>query len=132
MLAFEIQIDGKQEILAGESDWSLLSLHLTCNKASPDAPAESARVDYIDLSAGGLSEPDASGACYHFRWPRKNLKVGSVVTITIIETECADPPIKRYRSDREVQESPFTDQEVREMRWESYLELKKEFENVQS
>ncbi len=39
-----------------------------------------------------------------------------------------DQPIKRYRSDNEVQESPFTEVEWKEIRRKDYESLKKEFE----
>jgi hypothetical protein len=49
----------------------------------------------------------------HLLEPRRSLKVGDEVTIRLMEVSTADPPIKRYRSDREAQESPFTDEELR-------------------
>lgn len=55
--------------------------------------------------------------------------LGDKVEIEIVSTEDVTPPMKRYRSDREVQESPFTEDEECEMRYENYLELKKEFES---
>jgi hypothetical protein len=48
--------------------------------------------------------------------------------VTVVESDHPDPPIRRYRSDKEMQESPFTNHEMREMRWQDYLALKKEFE----
>ncbi len=72
--------------------------------------------------------PDDENIRYHFRWPRLDLEVGSVVTIEVIESEEPTPPKKRYRSDAEVQENSFTDDEIREMRYQDYLALKAEFE----
>ena len=128
MLALEVEVDGKKFVIAGVEDWGLLSAHLTASRARPDAPAPSARVDSIELSIGGLTERDTDGGAHHFRWGRKNLNIGSRVVIRVVEVESADPPIKRYRSDAKVQENPFTDAEIREMRWQEYLELKQEFE----
>ena len=48
--------------------------------------------------------------------------------VTVVDTDHPDPPTKRYRSDKEVQENPFTEEELKEMRRQDYLELKKEFE----
>jgi hypothetical protein len=56
------------------------------------------------------------------------LNLGDVVTIALTEVASADPPIKRYRSDRDVQEDPFTEEEIREQQWETYVALKKKFE----
>jgi hypothetical protein len=40
--------------------------------------------------------------------------------------------VKRFRSDHEVQENPFTEEEMREMRYNDYLNLKEEFEGEDS
>lgn len=128
MLAYQIEIDGKKFLVAGVTDWGFLGIHINANRGDPKAPAESARTDQLDLSVGGITETDSNGEFFHFRWPRKELSVGSRVTVTLIETENTDPPIKRYRSDNKVQEEPFTEEEIREMRWKTYLELKREFE----
>ena len=58
-----------------------------------------------------------------------DLAVGDKVEIEVVETIEIDQPKKRFRSDHEVQEDPFTEEEAREMRYQDYLELKKEFEN---
>ena len=129
MFALQIEIDGTHYVTAGAEDWSVLGLHVGGRHGDPNASVESARVDDIDLSVGGLSQPNTEGISHHFRWPRHPLSVGSRVVITVVDTETPDPPAKRYRSDREVQENPFTDEEMRQMRLESYLELKKEFES---
>jgi len=128
MLALEVEVDGTKYVLAGVEDWGLLSAHLTANRGRPDAPAPSARVDNVELSIGGLTERGEDGNAYHFRWGQKTLKIGSRITIRVVDVEQADRPVKRYRSDAKVQESPFTEAEIREMRRKSYLELKQEFE----
>ena len=127
MLAFEVEIDGKHVVTAGAEDWSGLGLHVSARRGTPDAPAESARVDDQDFSVGGLSQPDDKGISYHFRWSRVPLSIGSRVVVTLVDTAAPDAPVKRYRSDREVQEDPFTVEEIREMRLQTYVELKKEF-----
>lgn len=38
------------------------------------------------------------------------------------------PPKKRYHSDSNVQENPFTEDEIREIRYQDYLALNAEFE----
>lgn len=47
--------------------------------------------------------------------------------VTIVETDSPTEPVKRFRSDAEVQEDAFTEEEARQMRLQDYLELKKEF-----
>lgn len=128
MLALEVEIDGERFVVAGSEDWGLLSVILTAQRGTPDAPAVSARTDSVDVRVGGLTERDGSGQTHHLRWGNKELRLGSRVSVRVIEVDQADTPIKRYRSDAQVQENPFTDNEIREMRWKEYLELKKEFE----
>src|SRR5258706_265531 len=127
MIAFEIEIDGERYVVAGVEDWSILSMHITAKRAERDNVPTGEPPD-VDASAGGLTLYDADRISYHFRWPRKDLAVGSSVTVKIIETSSADPPVNRYRSDREVQENPFTEEEWKQMRHDDYLKLKQEFE----
>ena len=119
MLAFEVEIDGEHAFTGGVEDWSVLGLHIAASRG----------ID-IFASLGGLSQRDAQGVSYHFRWGRKPLSIGSRVIVTVVETDHPDPPVRRYRSDREVREPPFNAEEVHEMRRQMYLELKKEFESV--
>ena len=122
MIAFNVEIDGTHVVCTGVEDWSILALHV--NAARKEANGR----DYIDFNVGGLTLPDAEQVQHHFRWPNKPLAVGSVVTVKVVEIDHADEPAKRYRSDAKVQESPFTDKELRQMRYEDYLSLKAEFD----
>ncbi len=126
MLAFEIEIDGKKCVTAGVENWTLLSLHLT---ALRNEKASSSEVEGIDCQVQGFTPRDVENPIRHFRWSRLPLKMGSVFTLKIIDTTSVDAPIKFYRSDNKVQENPFTEEEMREMRYKHYLELKKEFES---
>ena len=58
-----------------------------------------------------------------------SIVVGDEVSITIVETETVDKPIKRYRSDKSVQEDPFTEEELFELQKKDYLRLKELFKN---
>jgi len=127
MIAMLVEIDGERVVLARVEDWSILPLHINArrgggNLKSADEP------DDLEFSVGGLTEPDSENICHHFRWPRRELRIGSTVKITLVDVAECDTPTKRYRSDAEVQESPFTEEEMRELRRKDYLELKKEFE----
>ena len=124
LLAFKIEVDGRPAIVAGVEDWSLLSFHVTAGRSrGGDATGDS-----VDYHIGGLSTPNAEHISHHLRWPGNALTTGSRVTLTVIETDTPDAPAKRYRADHEVQESPYTKEEWREMRRKDYLQLKKEFE----
>jgi hypothetical protein len=132
MLAFKIEIDGEFTLIAGVPDWSILALHITASRGDASAPAESAKQDSTRYSVGGFSTPDQTDICHHFRWQERELAVGSMVHVEVIETDAPDPVIKRYRSDAHVQENPFTDAEMRALRFQDYMELKKEFEGATS
>jgi hypothetical protein len=127
MIALLIEIDGQKYVLAGVEDWSLISAHLTAMRGVGGDSEAKNKEDEIDLSIGGLTRPDASKQKFHFRWARRELNVGSSVKITILDSQDCDPPIKRFRSDKEIQESAFTDDEMREMRRQDYLKLREEF-----
>lgn len=128
MLAFKIEINGEEAVTAGFEDWSILALHVNASRGSQAAPFGSARNDEAHFSVGGLSESDSTGVSHHVRWNEKTLSIGSQVIVTVVEVENPDPPLKRYRSDAKVQECPFTEDEMKEMRRKDYLDLKKEFE----
>ena len=130
MLAFRVEIDGELAHIAGVADWSLLAMHITASRGDATAPVESARQDSTRYSVGGLSQPDESDICQHFRWQERELAIGSTVCVEVVETDAPDPVIKRYRSDAQVQENPFTDAEMRALRFQDYMALKKEFEGA--
>ena len=80
------------------------------------------------LHIGGLTQSDENGVSRHYRWATPNIQEGSRIEIEIVDSENCVPPARVYRSDREVQEPEFTEEEMRDMRYKGYLKLKKEFE----
>jgi len=125
MIAIQVDIDGKRYAVIGAEDWSLLHAEILAMFAEPNSKV---RDGYIEFKAGGMTLPDVESIRHHLRWTAQPLAVGSVVTMKVVDTENVDPPKKRYRSDAEIQENPFTDEEMREMRYKDYLALKAEFE----
>ena len=123
MIAYKIKVNGKHVVTAGQDDWSHLSAILYASRDNRCVG------DYVRLTFGGLSKENGQGIRQHFRWPDVELEVGAKVEIEVVDVKEVDPPKKRYRSDSEVQENPFTEEELKEMRYNDYLELKKEFEN---
>jgi hypothetical protein len=118
MIAFEVFIDGKRLACAGTKAGGVLSFILT-----------SVKQDEARLHLGALVKED-DGVSYHLRWnPAETyLPIGSRVELRIVNGDNIDAPVIRYRSDREIQESPFTEAELRKMRHRQFLELKREFE----
>ena len=124
MIAFEIYINDKYIVTAGQEDWSVLAMHVN---AVRDIEHDSDKYN-LRFSVGGLSQKNRENISEHFRWPEVDLKVGDKVHVKVVETNDIVNPKKRFRSDNEVQENPFTEEEWKEMRYKDYLELKKEFE----
>ena len=124
MIAYKIYVNGKYVVTAGQVDWSVLAMHISATRNKEESPS----AGYVRYSVGGLSQKNSEGFSQHFRWSEIDLKVGDKVEVEVIETIEISEPKKRYRSDHEVQEDPFTDEEGKEMRYQDYLELKKEFE----
>ena len=122
-----VEIDGERVVMAGVEDWSIMALHVNARRgrATPSKPDEP---DELEFSVGGLTEPDGEKIRYHFRWPRRDLRTGSTIKITLAGADRCDAPAKNFRSDNEMQKAPFTEEELRELRWKEYLRLKKEFE----
>lgn len=128
MIAFKVEINGEELVTAGFEDWSILALHVNACRGDASSAFARAREDEVRFSVGGLSERDDAGVAHHVRWKESMLAVGSKVTVTVVEADRPDLPLNRYRSDAKIQESPFTAEELKEMRWQDYLELKTEFE----
>ncbi|MDP9421913.1 MAG: hypothetical protein M3Q19_03615 [Pseudomonadota bacterium] len=121
MLAFEVFIDGERLCVAGTDNWAVLSCILSGHRPNGD--------EQVDLSVGGLTDADAEGVFHHVRWGRRRqLELGTKIAINIVDAERPDEPTHRYRSDHEVQESPFTDEEIEEMDRAEWLRLKAKFE----
>lgn len=122
MKAFRVVVDGKAMGDLGVGDFSNASVTVTFGRGSG---TES--LDY-NLHIGGLTQPDENGALRHYRWACPSIQEGTRIEIEIVDSENCVPPTRVYRSDREVQQPAFTEEEMRDMRYEGYLKLKKEFE----
>ena len=125
MLAFEVSVDDERVCLAGMDDWSVMSVILSAVRSRQgDRP----RPGELDVSVGGLTEDSSEGIAHHARWVRLKLQVGSRVAVNIVETDQPDPPSRRYRSDCQVQEPAFSEEEIEQMEREDYERLKAKFE----
>jgi hypothetical protein len=124
-LSLLVEIDGERFTVAGSDDWGVLNVTVMAVRADP---AFQRADDEIEVVVGGTCEQTLPGEHHHMRWGRQNLTVGSKISITVLECSDPDKPIKRFRSDSTVQDSPFTDAEMRDMKYRDYLALRKEFE----
>jgi hypothetical protein len=122
MKAFRVVVDGKPMGDLGVANFSNASVMVGFSRASW---AES--VD-CSLHVGGLMQSEEDGVGRHYRWACPSIQEGTRIEIEIVDSENCVPPTRLYRSDRQVQEPAFTKEEMRDMRYEDYLELKKEFE----
>lgn len=125
MIALKIRVNGDLMYIVGQEDVSILHSNVVVSRDNSERGVS----DYIRLNTSGLSQDTERGYPEHFRWKERDLQIGDVVEIEILNTSDVDAPIKRYRSDRELQESPFSDEEMRELRYNDYLQLKEEFED---
>ena len=123
MLAFEVLLNGKKTMLAGFEDWEVLHAILSARRA-----LEEGADDDLEMSVGGLALSSIEGQLEHVRWGRLRLSIGDEVSIRLVEVSRVDAPKKRYRSDKAVQEDPFTEEEIQEMEKETYIKLKKKFD----
>src|SRR5438874_13767142 len=122
MKAFRVAVDGQHLGDLGVDDFNNASVIVGFARG-PDAEP----TDYR-LHIGGLSESDENGISWHYRWACPDIREGSRIEIEIVDSENCVTPTRRYRSDHTVQESPFTEEEERTLRYRDYLQLKKEFE----
>jgi hypothetical protein len=122
MKAFRVVVDGKSLGDLGIADFNNASVVVGFGRGS-----DPEQVDY-DLHVGGLTQADENGVSRHYRWACPSIREGSRIEIEIVDSENCEPPARLYRSDREVLEPAFSKEEMREMRYQGYLKLKKEFE----
>jgi hypothetical protein len=120
VLAFRIEIDGHSWQVAGVEDWEMLLLQLSAIRPRGDPEIE------MDVHATfGADERGVNNV----RWAKSpKLALGSQVTIKVVEADHADEPIRSYRYDADVQESPFTAEEEERMEREEWQRLKAKFE----
>lgn len=124
MLSYEVLLNGQNIAVAGMEDWAVMSVIVS---ATREDDAHGIPGDHT-LHIGGMTRDTAEGN-YHTRWNGADLVVGSEILIRVIESDNPDPPKSRYRYEDGQMESPFTDEEARELRYQTYLELKGEFES---
>ena len=122
MLAFQIDINGERRVVAGCADCDTLNVALVVVSRETDSPPE------FHFNVGGLVRATVPGHLEHVRWRLPELKVGDTISVAIIDVDDADAPAKRYRSDKTVQEEPFTEEEIEQFERREYERLRKKYE----
>jgi len=104
MIAFEVSLNGKRVCVAGAEDLGVLSAHVTAlgklgKRTVPYRPDETS--GEIHYSIGGLTSRPKPLADVHLRWQSdRQLKVGDVVSVRVIETKKADRASSRSKAKR--------------------------------
>ena len=103
MIAFEISIDGAKACTAGASPSGVTSVIATwIRRPAPESASEEPGAEVFEeeltLSVGGLTH-DPDGAAVHLSWLSRPLRPGQTITVTVVESESADPPESSRRED---------------------------------
>jgi hypothetical protein len=125
MLALKVSLNGEHLCLAGDDDWKDLGVLISASRQPSDYASTE---DHTQLIVTGETKPDPAGVSHQLRWKGRNLVVGSVVTVEVIETDAPDDPLHRYRFDHEVQEFPLSVEEYEEWEHSEWLRLKAKYE----
>ena len=124
MFAFKISINGNTPRVCGFEDWNILHAIINAKRADGGYIDR----DQYDISVGGLALRNATDTNEHVRFGEIELSLGDEISIMLIDTENVEQPKKRYRSDAQVQENPFTDEEIHAFEKADYERLKAKFE----
>jgi hypothetical protein len=103
MIAFEISIDGQKKCTAGVSDLGVTSVIASWVRRVSRDPVSGQPIpgrfeEELTLDVGGLTH-DADGGSVQVKWLQQPLKLGQQITLAVVETEAADPPWTRERTD---------------------------------
>ena len=108
MLAFQLSLNGQRVGASGFEDYSvlhasLLALRAHARRLNP--------TDKFELHIGGVARDREPTALEGVRLFKATLLPGDEVQFKILNVAKAEPPIKRYRSDKTSREAPFTPEE---------------------
>ena len=91
MIALEVTVNGKLVTRAGIAGDGVVSL--TLSRVTQDGDGE------LVLEVSGIAGDE------HVAWFRSDLGVGETLSVSVVETDEADPPATRYAADSDVVES---------------------------
>lgn len=124
MIALQIKINGNQVYTAGIEDWDSLHAILGLVHGVRGQPPS------LELNVSGSCRAEDPCRGDSVRWMSQYLNVNDEVSIKIIETDDADPPVKRLkRAELEKKYDPqYTAEELEKMDFEMYKKLKRKYE----
>lgn len=94
MIAFKVRLNYQQLAIAGATDMSVMSTHVTALGLGRGA--------HVDLHVGGLTQSREGEEGDHVDWVRsRRLNVGDFVSIEIVDTDEFSPVVQRRPSQRE-------------------------------
>jgi hypothetical protein len=112
MIAFEISVNGRRLCTAGvDAAYGVLTAMLTWTRRDlrqlPDQASKDLAAEELRLTvAGHVSHGRYSHE--NLQWPGGDVRPGDAITIRIVETEAADAPQTRQRSQPPLSESTRT------------------------
>jgi hypothetical protein len=121
MLAFEVSVNGEVVCVAGLDEYGVLTAILSWVRRRPDAEFKPDSEE-LEFSVSGLAS-DARNDAEHLDWLKRELRVGDIVSLRVIEIERADEPAMRKRENpihREKQERAY------------YERMKRKYDKLQS
>jgi hypothetical protein len=121
LLAFQLSINGQRAGAFGFEDWSVLHASLQALRAHASRLNST---DEFKLHIGGIASNREPTVHEGVRVFKATLAPGDEVQLKIFNVAEADPPIKRYRSDKTAKEAPFTPAEHLQSEREAYERLK--------
>jgi len=95
MIAFEIKINGQSLGIAGAEDLAVLTAIVTAvGKLGPQSHGAYQRENdhHTEIRVGGLTSRAEAGADEHLDWIQQTLKLGDVITITLVDATSTDSP----------------------------------------
>ena len=122
MIALQIDLNGERQAVAGCSDCDTLSFTIVVVNRETDCTPE------FHFNVGGLVRATVPTQLEHVRWRMPELKVGDTVSVAVVNVDAADAPAKRYRSDKTVQEQPYTEEEIEQFERREYERLRRKYE----
>ncbi len=128
MYAFRVQVNSQEAVVGGAEDLSVLTAIVTAagKLGSESHPHRRDDTRDVDLRLGGLTARGPGQQDEHLNWiDATQLKPGDRVTIEVIETDVAHPPIGGSRAEKQAHDEKAYFEHCKR----AYLELRGKYES---